>query len=351
MMSKAKKKIVVCGYYGQGNAGDEALLLSLLQFLGDDIEVTVLSGNPLQTSQQYQVKAISRTHLLKIIQALQSADAFLWGGGSLMQDVTSITSPLYYAGLMALAQILQVKTIAWAQGIGPLKRPFIQQLTYQVLKRCQAISVRDIASLQLVENWHLPVTLAPDPVWALQSQLPNITLELPSPYTAVVLRPHPLLTEEVLKRLVEGLKRFQRATNSSLLVIPFQPSQDGEIARFLGEQLGNCSQLLTFENPKQLKGIFSQVTMTIGMRLHGVIMALAEGSSAFALCYDPKVTQLMQSMGLEGWDLGNIPDDVEEIAHSWTQYYYGGKRLSKQERETMVDRTLIHQQLLQQYLA
>ena len=127
------KQAILCGYYGQGNGGDEALLLSLLQMLPPQIKPIVLSGNPTQTSQIYEVESINRKDAFAINKTIKKADYFIWGGGSLMQDVTSFTSPLYYAGLMAFAQKNGLKTIAWSQGIGPLNNSFSRWLTKQVL--------------------------------------------------------------------------------------------------------------------------------------------------------------------------------------------------------------------------
>ena len=117
-------RAVLCGYYGMGNAGDEALLLSLLQMLPDFVEPIVLSGNPQATKKSYGVTSCDRKSTFTLLKALGQSDVFIWGGGSLMQDATSMASPIYYAGLMALAQQRGLKTIAWAQGVGPLKQVF-----------------------------------------------------------------------------------------------------------------------------------------------------------------------------------------------------------------------------------
>lgn len=116
------QRVICSGYYGKGNGGDEALLASLLQMLPPTVEPIILSGNPSQTQNHYQVEACDRMNGMEVLSALRRADALIWGGGSLIQDVTSAISPFYYGALMGLAQRMGLTTIAWAQGIGPLNR-------------------------------------------------------------------------------------------------------------------------------------------------------------------------------------------------------------------------------------
>ena len=77
-------RVILCGYYGMGNGGDEALLASLLQMLPASVEPIVLSGNPQETRDRYQVNAVPRKSLGAVLSALRDADAFIWGGGSLI---------------------------------------------------------------------------------------------------------------------------------------------------------------------------------------------------------------------------------------------------------------------------
>jgi polysaccharide pyruvyl transferase CsaB len=139
-------QVVLCGYYGYGNGGDEALLATLLQFLPKNISPVVLSGNPADTQALHGVMACDRNNLLAVFNLLRSSQAFIWGGGSLIQDSTSALSPWYYCGLMLTARLLGLKTIAWAQGIGPLQRPQTQWIAKQAFQGCSAISVRDPGS-------------------------------------------------------------------------------------------------------------------------------------------------------------------------------------------------------------
>ncbi len=343
-------RAVLCGYYGKGNGGDEALLAALLQMLPNHVTPLVLSGNPEQTQAQYQVEARDRMSAFDVLAALRQSDALIWGGGSLMQDATSAVSPLYYGGLMGLAQRLDLKTIAWAQGIGPLQRSLTRRIARQVFSSCTAVSVRDRASASLLTEWQVPFTLAPDPVWALESEPVPGLWDLPAPRVAVALRSHPLLTPDRVQILIRALIDFQTATQTCILLIPFQASQDQAIAEAIQPQLPGPSQILTLSNPQQLKGVFRGVEMAIAMRLHALIMAAAAECRCFGLSYDPKVTQLMQEVNFPGWSLQQLPSDPHSISQAWIEHYANGEALSPHQINAIVDRACIHREVLQHVL-
>ncbi|MFM7578576.1 MAG: hypothetical protein ACKO5Q_16785, partial [Microcystaceae cyanobacterium] len=60
-------RAVICGYYGQDNGGDEALLVTLLQLLPPGVEAIALSANPAMTSQRYGVKSVGNRDWGKIL--------------------------------------------------------------------------------------------------------------------------------------------------------------------------------------------------------------------------------------------------------------------------------------------
>ncbi len=343
-------RAVISGYYGKGNGGDEALLMSLLQMLPSEIEPIVLSANPRKTYEQYGVKTCPNRSAFPILDTLNNSDFFIWGGGSLMQDITSLASPIYYAGLMALAQQKGLKTIAWAQGIGPLNNSFTRWLTRQVLLGCSAVSVRDYKSAELLSKWHINPLVAPDPVWALTAKSVSGLADLPAPKVVVNLRSHPLLTPQRLKILTQALIDFQKATNTCLLLVPFQASQDLEIARFIAKKLPGNYKIIQLENPRELKGVFKGVEMTIGMRLHSLIMAASEECKCFALSYDPKVNYLMEEIEIPGWDLGKLPNDPNVISTAWLEYFVNGEPLLKDRIQSLTDRAFMHQDILKKLM-
>lgn len=339
-------KAILCGYYGKGNGGDEALLASLLQMLPEWVTPVVLSGNPAETHQEYGVLSRDRFSAFQILQAMGQSDVLIWGGGSLIQDVTSMASPIYYCGLMGLAQKMGLKTIAWGQGIGPLKRPLTRWVAKECFSGCVAVSVRDRASGAILDEWGIPYREAPDPVWALDSiDMPQLC-QLPEPRVAVNLRSHFTLTPERLANLTNALVDFQKATTASILLVPFQASRDLSIAQSIASQLTGPHQIIQLRDPRKLKGLFREVDMAIGMRYHSLIMAAAEGCRCFALSYDPKVTNLMAELNLSGCDLTELPNQSSVIVQTWLEEYAHSHPLSQDKIQSLVNRALIHRDLL-----
>ncbi|BCX11202.1 MAG: polysaccharide pyruvyl transferase CsaB [Thermosynechococcus sp.] len=299
-------QVFLCGYYGYGNTGDEALLATLLEQLPPHVSPVVLSGNPRATANRYGVATCDRRQWQTVLRTLQRSHAFIWGGGSLIQDVTSWRSPLYYLGLMTLAQRFGCRTIAWAQGIGPLRSPLYRWWMRELLRRCVAVTVRDSGSAALLRQWGIPHQQGADPVW-LMSARPGLLPKERAPI-AVCLRPHRHLTSDRWQRLKMALRRWQEEAGVSLLLLPFQRQQDLPLAEDLyGALLPDQTQLISCEDPREMKGILAATAGAIAMRLHALIMAASVGCPCFALSYDPKVRYLMADTGMAGVELAALP--------------------------------------------
>lgn len=91
--------------------------------------------------------------------------------------------------------------------------------------------------------------------------------------------------------------------------------------------------------------------MAIGMRLHSLIMAAAEGCRCFALSYDPKVSQLMKELEMPGWDLAQLPEDPNLMSQTWLEHYANGDSLTPEQIQSLVDRALMHKDLLSEALS
>ena len=98
------KKAVISGYYGFDNFGDEAILNVLVSNLKkNEIEVCVISKNPQKTSKKLDIKSVYTFSILSILKSIKSSDVLISGGGSLLQDVTSLKSLFYYLFIIFIA--------------------------------------------------------------------------------------------------------------------------------------------------------------------------------------------------------------------------------------------------------
>ena len=165
-------RVVLSGYFGFDNVGDEAILFSIIRALRNlepSIEITVLSNNPAETAATYGVDTVNRWNIAEVRAALKSADGLISGGGSLMQDATSGKTIPYYAGVIKLAQMAKVPVFIYSQGIGPINGALGKWLVKSVFNKCAGITVRDEASFALLREIGVrpPVSVVPDPVVGL----------------------------------------------------------------------------------------------------------------------------------------------------------------------------------------
>ncbi|MBM3457741.1 MAG: polysaccharide pyruvyl transferase CsaB, partial [Armatimonadetes bacterium] len=105
-------QILFSGYYGLGNAGDEAVLDASVELFRRErptLALSVLSGNVAETQRRLRLRAVPRFHPVAVLAAVRASDLVLSGGGSLLQDRTSMKSLLYYLSVLILAKRLGKK--------------------------------------------------------------------------------------------------------------------------------------------------------------------------------------------------------------------------------------------------
>lgn len=166
--------VVISGYYGFDNVGDEAILYSIIHALKKvqpDINITVLSNDPDKTKQTYGVNSVTRKNLLAIRQVIKQSDGLISGGGSLLQDVTGPFSIPYYTGVIQLAKWHRKPVFIYAQGMGPINRKLSKWIVRITLNRADHITVRDDNSRNLLKSIGIKLDprIAPDPVLGLDS--------------------------------------------------------------------------------------------------------------------------------------------------------------------------------------
>ncbi len=152
-----KADIVIAGYYGYGNLGDEAIRVALRDALDKrGIDAMWLTARPQAQDE------IDRRSVLRVYRALRHSRALVFGGGGLLQNRTSNRSLLYYLGLMGLSRIARKSVLLLGQGIGPIHGRFARLLTRIALKHAAYIGCRDQGSAEFLRNEGLNAVLDGD---------------------------------------------------------------------------------------------------------------------------------------------------------------------------------------------
>ncbi len=313
MSEKQRNLVIVSGYYGFGNLGDEAILeqlVSELKCLVLPDHIVVLSANPAATEKAFGVKAAPRADLCRLLQLCAQAQLLISGGGGLFQDSRSVGSALFYSCHIAAARLAGAQAMIYAQGLGPLQSDLALWVSRCALSLCDVISVRDTRSAQLVSSWGLTAELTADPVWALQpSPLPiAYQRELDKVVSGrersaarlvgLSLRPSVDLTDAHLTHLLQALQ-IALPQDAVLVLLPLQKEKDYELLdRFYQSWVGLGRQGLLIDPaglilPSQWLSLFSQLDFVVSMRLHALIMALHSGVPVVGISYDPKVSSLL----------------------------------------------------------
>jgi len=316
------RRIVISGYYGFSNSGDEAVLKSILLALeeegkaqGVQIQPIVLSADPDWTSKMYGVEAVRRMHPADLWKVLKSSDGLISGGGSLLQDVTSAKTIPYYTGVMKLAQLLGKPTFAYSQGIGPVNRRWMDSLIRGVMNQSAYVSVRDTESAALLGRIGVPsdrIDVVPDPVMGLPlptgaaaaGQAAYGISPPAAPLVGVSLR-HWRSDGADLERAAEALIALSKRMPVRLRFLPFHTPSDTVTSEQVMERLrgrlgdGSTAELAApGDDPQQMLLEVSRCDALLGMRLHALIYAAGQMVPMLGLSYDPKIDQFLGRLGI-----------------------------------------------------
>lgn len=319
-------RILISGYYGFDNLGDEAILAALLQGLGarrPDWTPVVLSRKPATTEMTYEVEACARDSLLSLWEEMGRADLLISGGGGLLQNVTSQLSLGYYLGLLELAQRRGTPYVILGQGLGPLRGPGVGAVVKRYLERAEAVVVRDPSSAQLVrdlgvseskltEAADLALLLEPERKTVADNLLWSVGLDPKEPICGLILRGW--RGHEPWEVAAETCDYLREQRGIRTLLLPFQP-EDRALAWRVSSTAATAPPVLeTPVTPGDMLSVFGELGLVITMRLHGLVFAANQQVPALGLSYDPKVTAFSLQAAQKVLPLEGLTDLTMRVA-------------------------------------
>ncbi|MCX6645746.1 MAG: polysaccharide pyruvyl transferase CsaB, partial [bacterium] len=307
--------VLISGYYGFDNLGDEAILESILQWFDkrDDVHPVVLSNDPMATFDAYGVDSIRRTSLWQILKRIGGAPVILQGGGGLLQDKTSTKSLMYYLGIMLLGFVTGRRVVAFGQGIGPLDGEFSPLLVGEFLSQCDLVCVRDFKSYSFCQQ-RLPITanikLMADAALLLNPADSEIVEDI------FLQENIDLVGKPLVAFCVRGSRRDQVQINAiaraidmttsnlggGVILIPFHLLGDFEYAEIIRKHVNDKDSVVVLKGkyrPAEMLGLIGKCDLVVGMRLHSLIFAANMGVPFVAMSYDPKIDEFAGEFGIK----------------------------------------------------
>ena len=304
--------VLICGAYGRENAGDDAILRSIIQEMREIdpyMPITVLSRRPMRTKLTYRVDAVHTFHYLRWAGKMRHTRLYISGGGSLVQDVTSRRSLWYYLYNMKSAKKRGNKVMMYGCGIGPVIRKGHRRLSAKTMNRfVDAITLREPDSLRELESMGVKgpaVRLSADPALTLApaepEQVDSLMLSHGVPtegrYICFALRSWPGFEgrmEAVRKAAAWAYERL----GLTPVFLAVEKFHDPEVIQRAAQGLNVPHYLVTKpEDPAAIAGLLRRMEVVVSMRLHALIFAAGQGVPLVGLVYDPKVSAFLKYIG------------------------------------------------------
>ena len=306
-----KDEILISGYYGFKNSGDDALLEAIINDIKrykESPNITVLSANPKETAKKYRVNAINRFNIFKLIKHIKKADLLISGGGTLIQDATSTKSLIYYLSVINLAIRNGVKVMLYSNGIGPLKNDANIKRAVKTLNKVDVITLRDPASKTLLDKLGVDTPqklVSADPVFGIENfdkeKGRAILNKFDVPQDKKILVVSVRKTRDTNAEFEDAVAKIcdyaAEKYNCYTVFVPMQLTKDEPISRSIANRMETPSSLLNIRmGVGDVISVMAAADLCIGMRLHSLIYSAIGNVPVIGISYDPKIKSFMDYM-------------------------------------------------------
>ena len=307
--------ILICGAYGKGNSGDDAILNAMvheLRAIDPDVPLYATTRSPAQTAVEAGVRGVYIFRFDQLRRIMKKTALYLSGGGSLIQDATSSRSLWYYLNSIRSAKRRGNKVMMFGCGIGPVSRESNRKRASRIIGRyVDRITLRDPASLQELEELGVkgvPVQVTADMAFLLKPASPG---RVESICAAQGIRPEDRLLILAPRPWGEGEAQVRSFAAAAVhgaqthglrpVLLAMEPGKDRElcrsVARLAAEAGVDCPVLDAPEDAGTTVGLIRRAEAVLGMRLHALIFAAAQGRPFAGVSYDPKVRGFVEYIG------------------------------------------------------
>ncbi len=296
-------RIVIAGWAGAGNTGDELLtawaVAAVREAGGTAI---VLSVDPGDTSRRHATESVAAMSW-SAMRVLVGADGLVVGPGGILQDATSLWSLPAHLLRPALANLRSIPMVGAGLGVGPIIRRGSGLMLRRSLKAALRVVVRDSRSAGLLAEVGVDVDVAPDAVFAAAPKIDNTKAE---PDRIIVSLRNTQVVGQVriakfresspdLAGWASSLSALRQHLGVPIRFVAFDPERDRDLHTHLADMVGNCEVVEVDERsaPSEMK----RAVVAVAGRYHAAVLAAAYGRPFVTLDQGAKLPALQQMIG------------------------------------------------------
>ncbi|WP_057911621.1 polysaccharide pyruvyl transferase CsaB [Peribacillus muralis] len=327
-------KVLVFGYYGDKNLGDEILLQGILtsfKLENPSLDVTILSKNPKLTSERFNIKSTNaprkNKYLLKFIREISKTDIFILGGGGLIQDFIGIKQLFYWISSLLIAKIFRKKTMLYSIGVGPLGTKQSRIVTRFFLKFADLITVRDEGSADLLLEIGVrkdKIFVTADPAFVLNPEIKKNKISIRENSIGISFLPYfnivnnNSMESELELNFIKFINQLIETQGYNVYLIPLHnlegETHDLGAAKRILAGIKNKEKILLLDEdltPTEALNIFGEFEIFVGVRLHSLIMSAINNVPFVSINYHPKVESFIKLVNQERYSLNinNVTDE------------------------------------------
>lgn len=326
-------RLVLSGYYGFGNAGDDAILEAIVADIhrhDQAAQITVVAypyGDTRAVERSVGLSALDGQDIGRVAEVIGGADGLVIGGGGLLHDYlpsdpATHFSPrsgnlAFWTTLALLARSAGKPVATWALGLGPLATPEGRDHAALFFEQVGLVTVRDAASARLARDLGIPadrLRLTADPTLLLDppesDPFPDLAAVEDLPHGGarrICVAVRSWRGDEAWQsELAAGLDVLSERLDADVLFVPFQHAgkgldNDALVATRIAARMhrtGRRAVVGADLSPREKLGLLGRSDLVVAMRLHAVHFAAAGGVAVVALSYDPKVALAMEELTL-----------------------------------------------------
>lgn len=312
-MNLKSKKILITGYFGNDNFGDELILQKSIEDLhkGNNI-VAVASSDPITTRKFYKLQTFYKFNPIDILRKTIWCNVLYYPGGGIFQDQTSVLSLLYYLFQILIAKLLRKKILIHRIGVGPISSKLCRLLTKIALRNCE-LTVRDKKSQVFLKEIGVRRTIKIEPDLALKLALPKQRYKKRKKIIGIQLRPWDNI-HTIITSLTDVLNlELNHEEYLFIYLLPFEIC-DIKILINFSKNLNHKNKFIFDNTVKPMLNIFNQLDLLIGMRYHSLLLAKNAGIPFIGISYSEKTEALMENndswIDINNFDINKFKDEV-----------------------------------------